>query len=369
MANEEPIEKPRGSDQTSIELAIRLGLIGLLVFWAAVIVQPFAPILVWSVALAVALYPMFSWLAALLGGRRVLAAILITVAGLLVVVGPATWLGVGLVDATRTLIERMESGDLTIPPPPDSVKDWPVFGQQIFDFWATASTNLRGAIADLLPELKPVGEYLLSTFRNAGAGTLKFLVSVILMGFFFAPGPRLLREAKALARRIDPARGEMFLSLATATIHAVSRGVIGLSLMQAVIGGVGMWLAHAPGASLLTVAILVLGIIQIGPLIIAAPMVFWGWTNLETGPAIAFTLCMATVNYMDNVLKPFLLARGLTTPMPVVFIGVIGGVLAHGVVGLFVGPVVLAVAWELALAWIGGDAPNEQDASGPLAPE
>ncbi len=127
---------------------------------------------------------------------------------------------------------------------------------------------------------------------------------------------------------------------------------MGLSLMQAVIGGLGMYLSHVPGAGLLTIAILVLGIIQIGPLLIVAPVIFYAWTQMTTAAAIGLTLCMLTVNYMDNFIKPFLLARGLSTPIPVIFIGVLGGVLAYGVPGLFVGPVVLAVVWELTQAWI-----------------
>jgi predicted PurR-regulated permease PerM len=351
-----------------IELSIRLVLIGLLVYWTFVLVQPFAPILVWSVVLAVALHPVFDRLASWLGGRRGLAAALMTVLGLVVIIGPVTWMGVGLIDAVKTVIAGLDSGELSIPPPPESIKDWPLVGQSIHDYWLLASTNLRSALTQFLPQLKPVGEFLLDMARSAGAGTLKFLVSVILSGFLFASGPQLIAVTNALARRIDPSHGEDFVALAGATIHAVSRGVMGLSLMQAVIGGIGMSWAAVPGASLLTLAILVLGIIQIGPLIIVAPVIFWAWTNMETGPALALTLCMATVNYMDNFLKPFLLARGLTTPMPVIFIGVIGGVLAHGIAGLFAGPVVLAVAWELAKAWIAdGQAPRSggDSADGP----
>ena len=142
------------------------------------------------------------------------------------------------------------------------------------------------------------------------------------------------------------------MELSGATIRAVSRGVIGISLLQAVLGGIGMSLAGVPGTSVLTLAILVLGIIQIGPLIIVAPLVVWSWTTIATGPALAFTACMATVSFMDSFLKPFVLARGLTTPTLVTFIGVLGGILAYGIVGLFVGPVVLAVAWDVANAWL-----------------
>lgn len=338
-----------------IEMSIRLFAIGVLIYWTFIIIQPFAAIILWSVVLAVAFYPIFRVLAEILGGRPISAAVLMTLVGLVLIIGPVTWMGVGMIDPVKSVVAGFDNGDIAIPPPAASIKEWPIFGEQLYSFWLLASTNLRSAFAQILPQLKPAGEFLLDMAKSAGAGTLKFLLSVLLSGFILAAAPQLLAGARALSRRIDPTSGEKFVDLAGATINAVSRGVMGLSLMQAVIGGTGMYLADVPGASLLTLAILVLGIIQIGPLIIVAPVIFWAWTTLPSGPALALTLCMLTVNYMDNVLKPFLLAHGLSTPMPVIFVGVIGGVLAHGVAGLFAGPVVLAVVWELTKAWIAED--------------
>jgi predicted PurR-regulated permease PerM len=335
-----------------IELSIRLFVIGFLAYWTFVIIQPFGAMIVWSVVLAVALFPLFDRLSRTLGGRPAVAAALITLAALFLVIGPATWMGVGAIDPIKSLISGFDSGEIAVPPPPESVKSWPLIGAQIYAYWELASTNLRSAFTQMLPSLKPVGEYLLDMARNAGVGTLKFLVSVVLSGFLLAYAPQLMIGMRALARRIDPANGVNYLNLAGATINAVSRGVMGLSIMQAVTGGVGMYLTNVPGASLLTIAILVLGIVQIGPLLVVAPVVFWAWTTLSTAAAVGLTLCMLSVNYMDNVLKPFIFAHGLSTPIPVIFIGVIGGVLAHGVAGLFVGPVVLSVVWELANAWI-----------------
>jgi predicted PurR-regulated permease PerM len=335
-----------------IELSIRLFVIGFLAYWTFAIVAPFGAMIVWSVVLAVALYPPFSRLSALLGGRPVIAATLITLATLLLVIGPATWMGVGFIDPAKSLIIGFENGDIAVPPPPESIKNWPLIGDQFFTFWELASNNLHSALSQILPQLKPVGEYLLNMVRNAGVGTLKFLLSILLSGFLLAYAPQLMLGVRALAKRIDPSKGHAYLDLAGATINAVSRGVMGLSIMQAVIGGIGMYLAHVPGAGILTIGILVLGIVQIGPLLIVAPVVFWAWTTLPTAGAVALTVCMLTVNYMDNVLKPFIFAHGLSTPIPVIFIGVIGGVLAHGIAGLFVGPVVLAVVWELGSAWI-----------------
>ncbi|WP_245257468.1 AI-2E family transporter [Methylocapsa acidiphila] len=358
--NEKPTEpfNLRQFNATFIDLMIHVGFIALLAFWTFVLVQPFIPIIVWSVVLTVALYPIFDWLAVLLGGRRRLAALCITIIGLLVVIGPVTWLGLGVVDGLKVLIQRLDSGSLSIPPPSESVRTWPLIGPQFYDFWTLASTNVRSALAFLLPQLKPVGDFLLSVASNAGTWTLQFLVSVIIAGFLFRPGPSLVAAIKTLALRIDTRHGERFVEISGATIRAVSRGVIGISFLQAVVGGVAMSLAGAPAASLLTLAIFVLGIIQIGPFLVVAPLLIWGWSTMATGPALAFTAGMATVTFIDNFLKPFVLARGLTTPTLVTLIGILGGLLVHGIGGLFVGPVVLALAWDLLNAWSrGGKAP------------
>jgi len=253
----------RRLNATFIEVTIHLGLIGYLFYWAFELVHPFIPIMVWSVVLTVALYPVFDGLTRALGGRARLAAIAITVLGLVVILGPATWLGVGLVKGVPGLIARIESGGLTIPPPPESVRDWPLVGGQIYQYWELASTNIESVLSSLLPQLKEIGGFLLEAAGKAGTGTLVFLVSVVITGFLFTRGPTLLAATRTLARRVDPAMASLRRSRRRDD-PAVSRGVIGISLLQAVIGGVGMSLAGVPFASLLTFAILVLGIVQLG---------------------------------------------------------------------------------------------------------
>jgi len=348
----------RRLNETLIELIVRLAALGALAYWSFQLVQPFIAIITWSAILTVALYPVFEWSAATLGGRRKLAATLITLVGLLVVIGPATWLGVGVIEGLRGLAGRIDNGGLWVPPPAESLRSLPFVGQSAYDFWELASTNLRSALAQIAPSLKPLGEFALDATKNAGTGAFKFLVSVIISGFMFAPGPSLVRAIKTAATRIDSSRAEHFVELAGSTIRTVSRGVIGVSLLQAAVAGLGLQLAGAPGASLLTLCILVLAIIQIGPMLVVIPSVLWSWTELSTFPALLFTSCMLTVTLVDNVLKPLVIARGLTTPLLVIVVGVIGGVLAHGIIGLFVGPVVLAVGWELLGAWLrGGETP------------
>ena len=348
-------KNPPSRDQFSapfIELAIRLGALGLLLYWSFVLVRPFISIVIWSVVLTVALYPVFDWMALRLGERRRLAAVLITVLSLLIVIGPATWLALGLIDSIRMISERLDFSALTIPPPSKSVKDWPVIGDAIYQFWDLASTNFRAALAKILPQLKPLGSSLLRVGADTGIGLVKFLASIIIAGFLFSPAPTLVEAVKKFARRLNAARGEEFVIQAGATIRAVSRGVIGISVLQALLAGIGLMVAGIPQASLIAFAVLICGIIQIGPSIILIPVIIWSWTAMETTSALLFTAYMIPVNLIDNVLRPIIMGRGLKTPMLVILIGVVGGTLAYGIIGLFLGPIVLAVIWELLAAWL-----------------
>jgi predicted PurR-regulated permease PerM len=343
------------SEQTTssfVEVAIRLGALALLLYWSLILVSPFISIAIWSAVLTVALYSVFEWISLRLGGRRGLAAALITVLSLLVIIGPAMWLALGLVDSIRIVAEQLDFANLTIPPPSISVKDWPLIGEPIYQFWNLASTNLRAALSQILPQLKPLGSSLLRIGADTGLGIIMFLVSIVVAGFLFSPAPAIVEAIKKFSRRLNPTRGEEFVDQAGATIRAVSRGVIGISVLQALLAGIGLMVAGIPQASLIAFAVMVLGIIQIGPSIILIPVIIWTWTFMDTKSALLFTAYMVPVNLLDNFLRPIVMGRGLKTPMLVILIGVIGGTLAYGITGLFLGPIVLAVIWELFVSWI-----------------
>jgi predicted PurR-regulated permease PerM len=167
------------------------------------------------------------------------------------------------------------------------------------------------------------------------------------------PAPNLVNATKRLARKLEAEKGEQLLDLASMTIRAVSRGVIGIAVAQALLAGIGLTVIGVPAASLLTFAILILGIAQIGASPVTIPALIWVWMSKDTTAAILFTAYIVPVNFIDNVLRPFVFAQGLRTPMLVVLIGVIGGTISHGITGLFLGPIILAVIWELLMAWIG----------------
>ena len=337
---------------TVIGLAIRLAFLGVILFLSLSIIRPFLETMVWSVVLAVALYPVFDLLANWLGGRRGLAAALITILLLLIIIGPVTWLALDLVDVPKMIYARLDSGQLSIPAPIETVKNWPLIGEPIFQFWELASTNLTAALAKVAPHLKPIGSTLLGAAGSAGVAILQFLASVIIAGFLLSPGPMLVDGVAMFLHSRVSQRGSEFIQLAGATIRNVSQGVIGVSLLQALLAGIGLTVAGVPGASLIAFGVLVMGIIQIGPSVIIVPVIIWSWMTMETWTAVLFTAYMVPVNLVDNVLRPIIFARGLKTPMLVIIVGVIGGTLSNGIIGLFVGPIVLAVTWDLLIAFV-----------------
>ncbi|MGY3431170.1 putative PurR-regulated permease PerM [Bradyrhizobium sp. USDA 3686] len=335
-----------------IQLLIRLGLLGLLLVWALLLVRPFIPILAWSVVLAAALNPVFRRLSDILGGRPKLAATILTLVNLAVVIGPATWLGMGAVDGITDLAAQVTAGELHVPSPPQSLKEWPLIGPQLFDLWDQATTNLRSLLRAVVPYLKPFATTLLGFAGNAGVGTVKFLLSVAVAGVLFPYGPQLVAAGRSFLSRIVPDQSEHFLDLAGATIRAVAQGVIGVAIIQALLAGIGFKLAGIASAGLLAFVVLLLSIVQIGGTIVILPVIIWIWTDKEFPIALLLTVFLVIVSVLDNILKPLVMGRGLTTPALVILIGVIGGTLFHGIIGLFIGPIILSVVWELTVAWI-----------------
>jgi predicted PurR-regulated permease PerM len=349
--HEDKTSAPESPNTEYIDLALRFALLGILGYLSWAIISPFLTILLWSAILTVALYPIFEKLAQRLG-RRWLAAGLITFLCLLVVIGPITWLGLELISGIKVFVSKVETGQLSIPLPSESIKDWPIFGERVYLSWSRAASNMKAELVELAPILQPFGDKLLDMTKSVMFGLVQFLLSIIIAGFLYSPGPQLLAALTLLMERILRPRGNEMVHLAGTTIRNVSRGVIGISLLQSSLGAVALLVAGIPGAGILAFASLVLGIVQIGPAILFLPIIIWSWTSMETASAIMFTAYMVPVSLVDNILKPILMARGLNTPMPVIIVGVIGGTLAYGIIGLFFGPIILSVAWVLIMSWL-----------------
>ena len=338
------------SNEELVLFVIRIVCLGLLGYWSFILIRPFLTIIVWSVIITVALHPIFDWLSAKLYGHRALAAIEITVFMFFVLLGPVTWLAVSLAETVRALLARFGDGSLAVPPPAEAVRAWPLIGEKIFETWHLASTNLQGLVIEAVPFLKPLGTTLLNAAGSVGLTLLKFTLALVISGFLFIPGPSLIHSTKNILGRVAAGRVEEFVDLAGATIRNVSRGIFGIAVLQALLAGIGLLFAGVPAAGLFSFLVLLFGIIQIGPSVILVPLIVWSWFAMDTTMAILFTLYMVPVNLLDNMLRP-LVAKGLKTPMPIILIGVLGGTLVHGMIGLFVGPIVLSIAWQLLVVW------------------
>jgi predicted PurR-regulated permease PerM len=335
---------------TFVELAVRLAALAALIYFAFVFIQPFSSIIVWSAIVTVALYPAFDWLARRLWGHRRLAALLMTILTLLIVIAPAGWLVRNMIQTFQELSTQFDWSSISLPPPTESVKGWPLIGNWVYQFWNNASADLSYALEPIVPQLKPMGATLLRSAAETGTETIKFFVAVIVAGFLLPLGPSLARGMKNFSRHLAT-RGEEFVNLAGATIRAVSLGVIGISVVQAVLVGVVLNVAGVGRAGLLSSAVLICGIVQIGPWIVLIPLIIWSWLVMDINIALAITAAMVAVILFGIFLQPVVMGRGLQTPMAVTFVGVIGGALAYGISGLFLGPIVLAVCWELLAAW------------------
>jgi predicted PurR-regulated permease PerM len=350
---------PKGFSRELAISAIRIAVVGVLVYWSFIIIRPFLTTIIWSAIIAVALYPVFAWTAAKLGGRRVLAAATIVVISLIVIMGPATWLGVILAENVRSLLERFGEGAIAIPQPSDAVKAWPLIGSQIYETWYRASTDFKEVFLEAAPQLKSLGTRLLAIAGDSGVNLIKFVVAVIASGFLLVSGPAIMASARKILREVVTARGEEFIDLTGATIRNVSRGIIGIAVLQALLAGIGLMTAGFPAAGLLSFLVLLFGVLQF-PALVLIPIIVASWFMMEPTPAVLFSVYMAAVSALDNVLRPLVMARGLSVPMLVILVGVLGGILAHGIIGLFVGPVVLSIVWQLLINWL--KPPTDEDA-------
>ena len=343
--------------QNTIETVIRIGLLLLLGTWCFLIVRPFVEPVMWGVIIAVATYPLFERLKSVLGQRNKLSAFVFTLLALTLLVTPTIMIADSLIETSQLLSAKYEQGQLQIPPPKDDVKDWPLVGERLHSVWAQASANLQDTIEKYEPQLKVVGEKAIKFVAGAGGGILQFVISIIIAGILVAHASGAYKvTARIFSRLTDEKQGVMFTRLSRDTIRSIAQGVIGIAVIQALLGGLGMYVMDVPAWGLWSLFILVLAIAQLPPLLVLGFVIAYVWSVAETTPAVIFTVYALIVSGSDSFLKPLLLGRGLDTPMLVILLGAIGGMLMSGIIGLFIGAVILALGYELFKEWLDRDA-------------
>ncbi len=347
--------------RNALEATIRIGILLVLVLWCFDIVKPFVTITLWGVIIAIAIAPSYEMLQQKMGDRRGLAAVTFTLILLIVLIIPATMFTGTIIDGARQAADVLRSGQVHIPLPPESVSHWPLIGEKIADFWTLASSNLQEALEKLEPQIKDISRWLLGAAAGAGLGLLKFLASIIIAGVLLPGGAKSAENADVVFRKLAGAQGSAFRELATSTIRSVARGILGVAMIQAIMAGIGLVAVGVPAAGLLTVLVLMLCIIQLGPGLVMIPTAIWLFSAGDSQvTAILFAIYTVPVLLIDNVLKPILLGRGVAVPMLVIFLGAIGGFISMGIIGLFVGSIVLVVGYTLASEWLGNGGETDQ---------
>lgn len=340
------------------------------------VLRPFLAAGVWAAMIVVATWPPFVALEARLGGRRAPAIVLMTLAMLLLLVLPL-WLAVDTIFAhagqLTVIVNQLASNGL--PPLPAWLAGLPLVGERLAGLWQQlASGGADGLVAQVSPYAADTGKWVLAQVGGLGGMLVQFFLVVTLAAIMYAGGEDAARLVRRFGRRLAGARGENSVILAAQAIRGVALGVGVTALVQTVLGGLGLALAGVPLAALLSALMLMLCIAQVGPLPVLLPAAGWLFWSGDTGWAVFLVVWSVIVGSLDNFLRPALIRRGADLPLLLIFAGVIGGMLGFGLVGIFVGPVVLAVTWTLLQAWIadalGDDSAADQvDAAEPAAGE
>ncbi|MEE4293307.1 MAG: AI-2E family transporter [Xanthomonadales bacterium] len=340
--------------RTAIEIAVNLLLIFVILYWCLNILKPFISIIAWAGVIAIAMYKPFQKLQSLLGGSRKLALLLFTVFGLATVIVPAVLFVGSIIDSAQSITSSLESGDIDIQPPSENVKDWPLVGDRVYTNWSQAATNFEDWLENNADLLKGITGGLLSRAADLGLGigVLQFIISTLIAAAFLANAETIVRGLARLFRRLVGDDGENFMKLSGATVTSVAVGVLGISFIQSFLAGVGMMAVGVPAAGMLALVVLVLCIAQLPPWLVLFPVIAYVFSVESTSVASVFAVWAIAVSFLDMVLKPIFLGRGVEAPMLVILLGAIGGMLMSGILGLFVGAVVLALGYKLFEAWL-----------------
>jgi predicted PurR-regulated permease PerM len=338
-----------------VEGTIRIAFLAGLAIWCFMIFRPFAIITIWGIILAVGLYPLFRKFEKLFGGRKKIAATVVTLIIIAILFIPSYFLTDSFIGSGKKIVSGFMQGQIIVPRPPLSVYDWPFVGQTIYKMWDLSHTNLADAISKLGPQLKPVGGFILKVFADAGVSIFQFIIAVIIAGFIFVYGDHGAETAQKICIRIFGDKGKEFADLSGATIRSVAQGILGIAFIQAVLAGAGFIFIQMPGAALWTILVLIMAVVQVPLLIALIPLAIYAFTYTSTTMAVIFLIWCLLVSATDPILKPLLLGRGVKIPMAVILIGAIGGLFLSGLIGLFVGAVIFSLGYKTYQWWLYGE--------------
>jgi predicted PurR-regulated permease PerM len=348
--------EPSSPTKTPSKVERSLGWIVLLLLIGGclIVLRPFVSALLWAVVLCFASWPVYRRLLRLLGNRRTLASLFMTLGMILVVLLPFIIMGVTLADnvqqlttATRHWVEELPNS--TAPP---WLAKIPVVGKQATDNWQSMAKDTRKLWQAAQPYVQRVSEWLLKGGLALGGGLAELALSVFIAFFLFRNGPSIAERLNTAVERIGGPRGQHLLTVAGNTVRGVVYGILGTALAQAVVAGIGYLIAGVPAAALLALLTFFFSVVPVvGTALVWLPAALWLFYQGQTGWGIFMLVWGAMVANIDNVLKPWLISQGSNMPFILIFFGVLGGALTFGFIGVFLGPTLLAVGFRLVEEW------------------
>jgi predicted PurR-regulated permease PerM len=350
MKNE--LESKEAFMEKSVGAAMRIGFVALLFVLSFGILKPFLSPVAWGIIFAIGIYPLHKKFAKLLGNRAKLSAVLITIIGISIIVIPSVLFTSSMVENVGKTVDAIEDETLEVPPPNEKVKDWPFIGERAYEVWSSANKNMTSTLQKYKSQLKELAPKLTKTITGVVGSVLLFIISMIIGGVLLGYAKPGEKAANQIFKTFVGEKSKDFTKLSIGTIHSVVVGVLGIAVIQTFFLSLGMFVIDVPAAGVLAIVVLIVCVIQVPPLLIMLPITIYVFSFAETGPAIIFTAWTIFWAISDMILKPIFLGKGVDIPMLVVLLGAIGGMVLGGPVGLFVGSVILTLAYKILMAML-----------------
>jgi predicted PurR-regulated permease PerM len=339
----------------------------LLLAGCLLILVPFVSAILWAVILCSSSWPLYERLVRLVRGRRTLAAGMMTAGMLLVVLVPFVIIVVTLGDGVKDVAAAAQTWFKDGPKdPPEWVHKIPVIGEKTAEYWQAVAADSKKFLQEAQKFVEPVSRWLLKAGIGLGRGVIELALSILIAFFLFRDGVTAAGWLNASVKRIGGEYGQRLLEVAGNTIRGVVYGILGTALVQAVLAGIGFWIAGVPGVGLLALLTFFLSVVPVGPPLIWLPAALWLFHSGSTGWGIFMLAWGVGVSSVDNIVKPWLISQGNDMPFILILFGVLGGVMAFGFIGVFLGTTLLAVGYRLVQEWVATKAePPEETVTPP----
>lgn len=346
------IKMKKLQENFTIESALKIAVVFLIIYSSYIIFKPFMVVVMWAVIMSVSLMPLQRKLTKVFRGRKTLSVLIITFTLLGLIIIPTSLFTDSVVGSIQGLAGELEAGTYELKNPDESVKEIPVVGDKLYNLWTSVTSNLTAFFSEYQEQLQGVGTWILSSVKGLFGAIFTFVFAIIISAFFLLKGDKLSVNIKKLYIKLAGNKGEAMFDTTSDIIISVMKGIIGVAFIQTFLIAIGFFFWGVPGASVLSLIILLLAIAQLPPLVIVVPVMIYMSGELSGASLVFFIIWSSIAMLSDKFLQPIMLSKSKSTPFLVIMIGAIGGMMVMGLIGLFIGAVILALFYHMVGIWL-----------------